>query len=55
VQLQIVRHERLVDETFDDGVPAFGDLQDRLVAQFRPRIPQSDRTFRQVREHIERA
>ena len=54
VQLQIVRHERLIDELLDDRVAAFADLEHRLVGELRLRVAQRHGALGEIRQHVER-
>ncbi len=54
VQLQIVRHERLIDELLHDRMAALADLDDRLVRELRRRVAQRHGALGEVRQHVER-
>ncbi len=48
MQLQIVRHERLIDELLDNQMAAFADLDDGFVSELRRRVAQRDSALREV-------
>ena len=52
VELEVVRHEGIVEHAFDDRVPAALDAKTRLVGKLRLHVTQADCALGEVREHV---